>query len=126
MKLKYNQVLSSFTSNTMSTRAPYALGVVNPAVAETIRRIQAEEGGALTYFEVLTALAFMRFKKCAVDAAVVEVGVGGRGFHSTTFQLNLGRFGHLPGSPCLTDWGNIMHPRYPTTCAYFEPKSGRV
>ena len=30
-------------------------------------------------------------------------------------------------SPCRIDWGNIMHPRYPTKkCAYVEPKSGRV
>ena len=75
LKLKYDKVLSSFTSNV--NLRPYALGVVDPAVAEIIRRAQAEEDGALTYFEVLTALAFMRFKKCAVDAAVVEVGVGG-------------------------------------------------
>jgi hypothetical protein len=33
---------------------------------------------------------------------------------------------HLPVSPCLTDWRKIMHPTYPTKCAYVEPKSGRV
>jgi hypothetical protein len=33
---------------------------------------------------------------------------------------------HLPVSPCLIDWGEIMHPTYPTKCAYVEPKSGRV
>ena len=33
---------------------------------------------------------------------------------------------HLPVSPCLIDWGKIMHPTYPTKCAYVEPKSGRV
>ena len=33
---------------------------------------------------------------------------------------------HLPESPCLIDWGKIMHPRYLTKCAYVEPKSGRV
>jgi hypothetical protein len=32
----------------------------------------------------------------------------------------------LPVSPCLTDWGEIMHPTYPTKCAYVEPKSGQV
>ena len=24
---------------------------------------------------------------------------------------------HLPVSPCLIDWGNIMHPTYPANCA---------
>ena len=33
---------------------------------------------------------------------------------------------HLPVSPCLIDWGKIMHHTYPTKCAYVEPKSGRV
>ena len=23
---------------------------------------------------------------------------------------------HLPVSPCLIDWGGIMHPTYPTKC----------
>jgi hypothetical protein len=33
---------------------------------------------------------------------------------------------HLPVSPCLIDWGKIMHPIHPTKCASVEPKSGRV
>jgi len=33
---------------------------------------------------------------------------------------------HLPVSPCLIDWGKIMHPTYPTNCAYVEPESGRM
>ena len=32
---------------------------------------------------------------------------------------------HLPVFPCLIDWGKIMHPTYPTKCAYVELKSGR-
>jgi dihydrofolate synthase/folylpolyglutamate synthase len=31
-----------------------------------------------TFFEIVTALAFLHFKKCSVDYAVVEVGLGGR------------------------------------------------
>ncbi|MHC4883857.1 MAG: bifunctional folylpolyglutamate synthase/dihydrofolate synthase [Planctomycetota bacterium] len=34
--------------------------------------------GAATYFEVLTALAFLTFANASVDVAVVEVGLGGR------------------------------------------------
>ena len=50
----------------------------------------------------------------------------GRGLHSSTFQLNLRRFGHLLLSPCLIDWGKSMHQTYPTKCAYVDPKSERV
>ena len=32
----------------------------------------------------------------------------------------------LPVSPCLINWGKIMHPTHPTQCAYVEPKNGRV
>jgi dihydrofolate synthase/folylpolyglutamate synthase len=31
-----------------------------------------------TFFEIVTALAFLHFKQCSVDYAVVEVGLGGR------------------------------------------------
>jgi dihydrofolate synthase/folylpolyglutamate synthase len=31
-----------------------------------------------TFFEIVTALAFLHFKNCSVDYAVVEVGLGGR------------------------------------------------
>lgn len=32
----------------------------------------------ITWFEILTAIAFLHFAKCQVDVAVVEVGLGGR------------------------------------------------
>ncbi len=32
----------------------------------------------LTYFEILTACAFVHFARCRIDAAVIEVGLGGR------------------------------------------------
>ncbi|MBN1314086.1 MAG: hypothetical protein JXA42_01415, partial [Anaerolineales bacterium] len=43
--------------------------LVRPAVAQI-------EG--ITTFEVVTALAFLYFKNCKVDVAVIEVGLGGR------------------------------------------------
>jgi hypothetical protein len=46
--------------------------------------------------------------------------VGPRGLHSSTFQLNLSRFGHTSlCPPCLID---CMQPTYPTKCAFIEPK----
>jgi dihydrofolate synthase/folylpolyglutamate synthase len=34
--------------------------------------------GRLTYFEIVTAMALLHFRRCQVDAAVLEVGMGGR------------------------------------------------
>jgi hypothetical protein len=52
--------------------------------------------------------------------------LGGRGLHSSTFQLNLNRSGHHLVSPCLIDWGETVHPTYPTRGAYIELTSERV
>lgn len=46
-------------------------------VGAAAEALQAEHGPA-TYFELLTALAFLYFAEQAVDLAVVEVGMGGR------------------------------------------------
>ena len=43
-------------------------------------------GAPLTYFEVLTAMAFAAFAEAPVDAAVVEVGMGGRWDSSNVVQ----------------------------------------
>lgn len=45
------------------------------ACIEIVRSCQAEE---LTYFEFLTAVAFVHFFRASVDLAVLEVGMGGR------------------------------------------------
>ncbi len=46
---------------------------VKPAV-ESLEK----EGNTPTFFEIVTALAFLHFRTCCVDFAVVEVGLGGR------------------------------------------------
>jgi dihydrofolate synthase/folylpolyglutamate synthase len=46
-------------------------------IAEVAEKIEPQFG-RVTYFEHLTAVAFMHFVEQAVDIAVVEVGVGGR------------------------------------------------
>lgn len=43
--------------------------------------------GTLTWFEFLTAIAFMYFAECKIDVAVMEVGLGGR-FDATTVRTN--------------------------------------
>lgn len=46
-------------------------------VAEADARLEPLEGDA-TYFELLTAMAFVHFAEQAVDIGVIEVGLGGR------------------------------------------------
>lgn len=48
------------------------------ALAAPIAAVEAARGELVTFFETLTALAYARFAQEDVDAAVVEVGMGGR------------------------------------------------
>jgi len=40
--------------------------------------VMKKQNNSPTFFEIVTTLAFLHFKKCSVDYAVVEVGLGGR------------------------------------------------
>jgi dihydrofolate synthase/folylpolyglutamate synthase len=51
---------------------------VVPFVELVDKRSQAQGGPALSKFEVLTAMAFAAFADAPVEAAIVEVGLGGR------------------------------------------------
>lgn len=54
--------------------------VSDTVLAETVRRVADANGGEkITVFEILTAVMFVLFSEHAADAAVVEVGLGGRG-----------------------------------------------
>jgi folylpolyglutamate synthase/dihydrofolate synthase len=47
--------------------------------AETVRRVaRANDGKTITVFEILTAVMFLLFSEHPADAAIVEVGLGGR------------------------------------------------
>lgn len=47
--------------------------------AETVRRVARANGGQMiTVFEILTAVMFLLFSEHPADAAIVEVGLGGR------------------------------------------------
>ena len=58
--------------------------ISEPEVADGVSRLRAAiertsvDGGPVTYFEALTALAFDHFARRGVRWAVVEVGLGGR------------------------------------------------
>ncbi len=48
-------------------------------LAETVREVaSANAGAAITVFELLTAVTFVLFSRHPADAAIVEVGLGGR------------------------------------------------
>ena len=48
------------------------------AIAEEARAASLAHGIGLTFFEILTVMAFLHFARAGVDVAVVEVGLGGR------------------------------------------------
>src|SRR5690606_28966061 len=53
--------------------------VDDAVLAEAIERVaQANDGRAITVFEILTAAMFVLFSEHPADAAIVEVGLGGR------------------------------------------------
>jgi dihydrofolate synthase/folylpolyglutamate synthase len=54
-----------------------AWSLVGPVAELTDRRSVAEGGPRMSFFEVLTALAFVAFADAPVDVAVIEVGMGG-------------------------------------------------
>ncbi|OGR88918.1 MAG: hypothetical protein A3J74_02450 [Elusimicrobia bacterium RIFCSPHIGHO2_02_FULL_57_9] len=43
-----------------------------------VRTLQTDPGNRLTYFELLTSVAFQWFKENSVDVAILETGLGGR------------------------------------------------
>jgi dihydrofolate synthase/folylpolyglutamate synthase len=55
-----------------------AFAAVMTELEPVIAQAEEEVGEALTYFEVVTAMAFYYFRMMEVDVAVLEVGMGGR------------------------------------------------
>ena len=47
-------------------------------LAAVVERLRPLAGKELTYFEAVTVCAFLHFEKAGVEAAVIEVGMGGR------------------------------------------------
>jgi dihydrofolate synthase/folylpolyglutamate synthase len=56
------------------------VGRLRPVVTamDLLPTADPRESNRPTYFEIVTALALLRFSECRVDAAVLEVGMGGR------------------------------------------------
>ena len=62
--------------------APITAGELTVLLNEVRRAVDGLPHPAITFFEVATAVGFLHFVRRRVDAAVVEVGLGGR-FDST-------------------------------------------
>ena len=69
-----------------------AVSLIKPAV-ETLRRESHE--GPPTYFEILTAAAFVAFAQQQVEIAVLEVGMGGRLDATNIVQQSVSVFGPI-------------------------------
>jgi dihydrofolate synthase/folylpolyglutamate synthase len=69
--------LSDFTERIRIGEQPIGRDEVVRLAAHVRARLEPE-GVELTFFELATVLAFVAFAEAAVDAAVVEVGLGGR------------------------------------------------
>ncbi|HOX92369.1 MAG TPA: Mur ligase family protein, partial [Spirochaetales bacterium] len=74
----------SFTERIMINQEPVGLNVLIPAAQELAAYMDGKSeayfpgGENPTYFELLTILGFLCFRKAACDIVVVEVGLGGR------------------------------------------------
>jgi dihydrofolate synthase/folylpolyglutamate synthase len=69
--------LVSFTERIRVGAMPIAEADV-VALAREIHSAATVRGIELTFFEFVTVMAFLHFARCAIDVAVVEVGLGGR------------------------------------------------
>ncbi|HET6328960.1 MAG TPA: folylpolyglutamate synthase/dihydrofolate synthase family protein [Planctomycetaceae bacterium] len=56
----------------------HLVDLVNRLIEPIEHMDRAPEGPGPTYFELATAIAWLYFRDCAVDLAVLEVGLGGR------------------------------------------------
>ena len=69
--------LESFTERIRVGKRPITQAAVTSLVREVAGRTR-QASIALTFFEFVTVMAFLHFARREVDAAVVEVGLGGR------------------------------------------------
>ena len=78
-------------------------------IAPYTHLVDAQHSHPLSFFETVTAMAYATFADAPVDAAVVEVGLGGT-WDSTNVADGAGRGDHADrGRPCASTWAR--HPR---------------
>jgi dihydrofolate synthase/folylpolyglutamate synthase len=88
----HHRIWSTGTSGSASGRKAAGKLVGDEVLADAVRRVaEANRGETITVFEILTAVMFVLFSEHPADAAVVEVGLGGR-FDATNVIANPGCF----------------------------------
>jgi len=113
--------------------------IADDEVVELTREIQREvtsRGIELTFFELTTVMAFVSFARHRVDAAVIEVGLGGRLDATNVLDplvsviTNIGYdhaeyLGHTLAS-IAAEKGGIIKPRRPVVLGRMRPAAARV
>jgi len=113
-----------------------AFQAVIPAVEQMDRTAARRGGNGPTWFEVLTAVAFVHFARARVDLAVLETGLGGRldatnvskPVLSIITSISLDHM-HLLGSTVgriATEKAGIIKRRCPVISAAIHPAARRV
>ncbi|MCB8979304.1 MAG: bifunctional folylpolyglutamate synthase/dihydrofolate synthase [Ardenticatenaceae bacterium] len=107
--------------------------ISKPHFVQQINKIRALEAQFpdITWFEILTAIAFLHFAEVGVDVAVVEVGLGGRldatnviiPLVSVITRLSLDHIELLGNtlSQIAYEKGGIIKPSIPVVTAHQEP-----
>ena len=110
-----------------------AFNVVIPAVEQMDRAASRRGSSGPTWFEVLTAVAFVHFARARVDLAVLETGLGGRLDATNVSQpvlsiitsISLDHM-HLLGGQIATEKAGIIKRGCPVISAAIHPEARRV
>ncbi len=127
--------LSAFTERIRIGKRP----ITQAAVVRLVREIAERTRRAalcLTFFEFATVMAFLHFARQAVDAAVVEVGLGGRLDATnvvdpsvsviTTISRDHERFLGSKITSIAREKAGIIKPGVPLVCGALTPAAKRV
>ncbi|MFA6094081.1 MAG: folylpolyglutamate synthase/dihydrofolate synthase family protein [Elusimicrobiota bacterium] len=111
--------------------------VSKAAFAAALRAVRKEEHEPLGFFEILTAAAFLHFRRAGVEAAVIETGLGGRLDATNILEdpvlcvvSSIG-FDHIPQlgntlEEIAREKAGIFKPGVPVLCGEAAPGSMRV
>lgn len=116
--------------------APDELTALMRKIEQVMPEVEAAHGSQPTFFEIVTALGFSHFTQQGVDAAVVEVGLGGR-FDSTNVcdplvsVITSISFDHTQQlgntlAAIAAEKAGIIKPGRPVISGVMEPEPARV
>ena len=111
-----------------------ALAAVADEVLSVIARLERDQGLEVTFFEALTAVAFVLFARVRPDVAVLETGLGGRldatniiasPLVSVITRIGLDHCGWLgtTHAAIATEKAGIVKPGCPVVCGAMPPEA---